>query len=138
MYLFQKSGKGPFPVFLLINHRDNEPLDELIETGFWPVKDLIEKGYATASFDVMTVAPDDPEKFSSGILTSLYPEQMEQKDGMRALAAWGWGAMRAMDYFEKDPMIDADKAVLVGHSRGGKAALWASANDTEMGSYCFK
>jgi hypothetical protein len=125
-----KKGTGPYPVFTLINHRDNEPMDELIETGFWPVKDLIEKGYATASFDVETVAPDDPERFSSGILTSLYPEQMEQKDGMRALAAWGWGAMRAMDYFEKDPIIDADKAVLVGHSRGGKAALWASANDT--------
>lgn len=125
-----KKGKGPYPVFMLINHRYQEPLSELVETGFWPIRDLIEKGYATASFDVDTVAPDDPEKFTEGILETLYPEQLSKKDGMRALGAWAWGAMRAMDYFEKEAMIDASKAIIVGHSRGGKAALWASANDT--------
>jgi hypothetical protein len=124
-----KEGKGPFPVFMLINHRYQEPLSELVETGFWPIVDLIENGYATASFDVDTVAPDDPEKFTEGILQTLYPEQLNKKDGMRALGAWAWGAMRAMDYFEREPLIDAGKAILVGHSRGGKAALWASAND---------
>jgi hypothetical protein len=125
-----KEGKGPFPVFMLINHRYQEPLSELVETGFWPIVDLIEKGYATASFDVDALAPDDPEKFTEGILQALYPEQLNKKDGMRALGAWAWGAMRAMDYFEKDALIDAEKAIIVGHSRGGKAALWASANDT--------
>jgi hypothetical protein len=125
-----KNGKGPFPVFMLINHRTAEPSGSMLDEEFWGVKELIARGFATASFYVETVAPDDDKRFTEGVIDALYPEQMDQKDGMRALGAWGWGAMRAMDYFEKETLIDTNRAVLVGHSRGGKAALWASANDT--------
>ena len=49
---------------------------------------------------------------------------------MRALSAWAWAAMRVMDYFEQDKDIDINRSAMVGHSRAGKAALWAGANDT--------
>jgi len=125
-----KSGKLPFSVFMLINHRPKDPGGKLIEENFWTVSALIDRGYATASFNAETVAPDDKIRFSEGVIGTLYPEQLSQPDGMRALGAWGWGAMRAMDYFVHESSIDEKRAILVGHSRGGKAALWASANDT--------
>jgi hypothetical protein len=101
-----------------------------VDDEFFSIQKIVSRGYAAAIFDVAFVSPDDKERFDEGILKNLYPEQLEMPNGMRGLSAWAWGAMRAMDFFEKDPLIDHTKAAVVGHSRGGKAALWCGANDT--------
>ncbi|GAB2499194.1 glucuronyl esterase domain-containing protein [Algoriphagus taiwanensis] len=124
-----KTGSKPFPVILLINYQPKYLDGRLNQEGFWPVKELIERGFATASFHAETVAPDKAETYQNGIISTLYPEQIGQADGLKAFGAWGWAAMRAMDYFEQHPKIDSKKSILVGHSRTGKTALWTSAND---------
>jgi hypothetical protein len=125
-----KTGEGPFPVLLLISHRNVGELLNEKDSGFFPIAKIIGQGFAAAVFDVEDVAPDDPARFSDGILQQLYPDHLERADGMRGLSAWAWGAMRAMDYFVSEPMFDQHKAGVVGHSRGGKAALWCGANDS--------
>lgn len=126
-----KDVSGPAPVFLLINHRGPDNMDPTreIKKDFWPVEEIIARGYATAVFDVEDVADDDAETYQNDVLRTLYPEQLKKDNGMRALSAWAWGAMRAMDYLERDPDIDHQRSAVVGHSRGGKAALWTGAND---------
>lgn len=121
----------PVPVFLLINHRGPENMDPGRETKkeFWPAEQIIGRRYAAAVFDVEDVADDNNDTFRKDLLENLYPGQLERPDGMRALSAWVWGAMRVMDYFVRDPDIDQERSVVVGHSRGGKAALWAGAQD---------
>lgn len=122
---------NPAPVFLLINHRPPENIDPTreVQMDFWPVEMAIPKGYAMASFHVGDVADDDKETWHHDIIDKLYPEQLDQSDGMKALGAWGWGAMRIVDYFERDPEVNEDQVVLIGHSRGGKSALWTAAMD---------
>lgn len=120
----------PSPAFLLINNRGKENTDPGRKTisEFWPAEVLIDAGYAIAAFHVSDLAPDNKDEFMNGVM-QLYPEQLNANNGMRAIAAWGWGASRVMDYFESDPQIDKKKVALVGHSRGGKASLWAAAQD---------
>ena len=45
------------------------------------------------------------------------------------MRAWAWGASRALDYFEKDKDVDAEKVAIEGLSRYGKAAMVAMAYD---------
>ena len=122
--------KGPVPVFLLINNRGKENTDptRALKSDFWPAEMVIDSGYAIAAFHVSDLAPDDSVRYVDGVLR-LYPQQLSANDGMRTIGAWAWGASRVLDYFEKDAAIDAKKVALVGHSRGGKASLWAAAED---------
>ncbi len=123
--------KRPVPAFVVINHRGMETMDVTRATkdDFWPAEEVTEAGYALVGFDVIDVAPDDKKDFSKEVLMKLYPEQMETPNGMQALGAWGWGASRVLDYLATDPDIDAARVAVVGHSRGGKAALWCGAKD---------
>jgi hypothetical protein len=123
----------PVPVFLLINNRSKDNMDpaRITKSDFWPAELVVDAGYAIAAFHVDDLAPDNKNLYMNGVL-QLYPEQLEADNGMRAIGAWAWGASRVMDYFEKDKLIDRKKVVLVGHSRGGKASLWAAAQDNRF------
>ncbi|MCE7041414.1 acetylxylan esterase [Dyadobacter sp. CY312] len=129
--------KKPAPAFVLINNRPHSNTSPTRETvsGFWPAEDVIAAGYAIAAFHVSDAAPDDKNTYQNGVLR-LYPEQLKADNGMKAIGAWAWAASRVMDYFETDKDIDAKKVGIVGHSRGGKASLWAAAQDQRF-AMCF-
>jgi len=128
LFVPAKSQKPP-PVFLLINNRNKSNTDptRAVKSDFWPAEMLIDSGYAIASFQVNELAPDDSLTYQNRFLR-LFPKEFISF-GTRSISMWAFGASRVMDYLQKDPSIDASKVVLVGHSRGGKTALWASAND---------
>ncbi len=119
----------PAPVFLLLNNRpvSNTDPTRRERSPFWPAEQVIARGYGIAAIQNNDLAPDDKERFRLGVM-SLF-DNRDPDTGWGALAAWGWGASRAMDYFETDARIDASRIAVVGHSRGGKAALWAGAED---------
>jgi hypothetical protein len=121
---------GPFPAYLLINTRDPGSADptRANKTEFWPVEHIIERGYAAAAFNAWDLDFDKYDNFSDGIHALLDPET-RQSDSWGTLAAWAWGASRCMDYLETDKDIDKTKVAVLGHSRGGKTALWAGAMD---------
>jgi enterochelin esterase-like enzyme len=63
-------------------------------------------------------------------LTNLGQPRSPEQWG--ALRAWGWGASKALDYFETVPEVDARRVGIAGVSRYGKAALVAMAFDQRL------
>lgn len=122
---------GPRPVFLLINNRPPSNTDPTRTemSGFWPAEQMIARGYGIAAFHYAELAPDDAQTYRDGVIKFFDEAAGSTPYTWGALAAWAWGASRAMDYFETDPRVDKAHVAVVGHSRGGKAALWAGAED---------
>ena len=126
------SAENPVPLVVLINHR--EPAAAIGEagggTGFWPWRAITDAGFAAAVVQADDLAPDNGG-FQGELLAVNGQLQGSARpaDGCGALAAWGWGASRVVDYCERTPELDAGRVAVVGHSRGGKAAWWAAARD---------
>jgi hypothetical protein len=100
-----------------------------IEASQWQVKEILSHGYAVATAYCGDIEPDNPEGWKTGIRSALQKELQIRPDEWTCMGAWAYGLSRIYDYLEKDPAIDAQKIAVIGHSRLGKAALWAAASD---------
>jgi pimeloyl-ACP methyl ester carboxylesterase len=120
----------PVPAFLLICNRGAENIDASRQTKseFWPAEEGVARGYAMAAFLNSDVDPDRHDGFRNGI-HGLLDDGPRPADAWGTLAAWAWGASRVFDYLETVPQINAKQVAVIGHSRGGKTALWAAAED---------
>lgn len=106
--------------------------------------DVLSRGYGLAEFNRTEVMSD---------LAGAHAQQVScaalQGYDVPAIAAWAWGFHRAIDALLQLPHVDGARIAIVGHSRGGKAALLAGATDTRIavtgannsgaaGAGCFK
>jgi hypothetical protein len=93
------------------------------------VEQIIDRGYAFATFHSCDVKPDRP-RAEEGIARYL-PAQDEHGRAYdwATLRIWAWAASRVLDYLHTDAAVDARRCAVVGHSRMGKAALLAAAFD---------
>jgi pimeloyl-ACP methyl ester carboxylesterase len=130
--VFIPNGARRVNAFLLINNRAESSADPSRQQkdGFWPAEEIVARGYATAVFRTVDVDPDTngPEARAKGV-RGVWPAGGGKTpgDAWGTLAAWAWGASRVLDYLLTLPEIG--RVAVVGHSRGGKTALWAGAED---------
>ena len=81
-----------------------------------------------AAFLNADVDPDRHDGFHNGI-HGLLDDGPRPADVWGTIAAWAWGCKPGFDYLETVPEINSRQVAVIGHSRGGKTALWAAAED---------
>lgn len=151
-----KNARGPVPVFLGLNY-GNQGVDD--DPGIvpsrhstcrrgehaarWPLQAILARGYAVATFHGGDVELDrhgsgcrfSVEAWKHGIRyygLKLGGRVGFDDDEWGSIAAWAWGMSRVVDALQAVPEVDGLRVAVVGHSRTGKTALWAAAEDERI------
>ena len=147
--------QGRVPLFLGLNFQGNHtvsedpgiPLDRIWRDGRlvqateeergrqsdrWQIEKVIDRGYATATAHYQEIEPDFNGGSSRGVRAMM--DQQNTSDAGNAIATWAWGLSMIRSALvqglgSERLNIDPDRIILHGHSRLGKAALWAGALD---------
>lgn len=152
------AGAGPFPVFLGLNLFGNQtvhpdPSIRLSEgwapenadlglvgnvhgeasrgmhAGRFCVEMLTSRGYALVTAYAGDFDPDFDDGFRNGVHALLPEPERSGPDSPGTIAAWSFGLSRLLDVASTMSRIDDRRVAVFGHSRLGKAALWAGALD---------
>lgn len=139
------------PAFLLYNFNGNHTVfddPDIVVTDHWvrnkpdnrataedrgssadafSVERIIDAGFALVTLYYGDVDPDFDDGFENGVHAAL--DRKPAADEWGSIATWAWGLSRVLDYLETVPEVDAERVAVMGHSRLGKTALWAGAND---------
>lgn len=132
----------PVPAVVVIHNREFPDLAGAIErpSPFVPVEAIVKRGYAVAIFHTSDVDPDRKDGFDQGIRGFFARAKhgpsadlsTRQPGDWGAISAWAWGASRVLDHLQTLPEIDPTRVAVIGHSRGGKTAAWAAAQDSRF------
>ena len=114
---------APVPLFLYLNFTGND--------AERAAPAMLARGYGVATAHYEDLFPDRPEGRGASALAALgRPVEGDlPPDEPGAIATWAWGLSRILDWLVRLPEVDATRVIVVGHSRNGKAALWAGACD---------
>lgn len=109
------------------------PLDETMRgtAGHrWPIEMILDAGWGMLTSCYGSWAPDDAVAWQRAGIWPLL--DLHRSDPTGAISLWAWALQRLVDVAVRLSEIDGDRIALLGHSRLGKAALWAAANDARV------
>jgi hypothetical protein len=90
---------------------------------------LLQAGWGFVARMSNEVQADNGAGLDKGIIGLVNKGQPRSLDDWGVLRAWAWADSRILDYLQTDPDVDGAKVGVMGHSRGGKAALVAMVDD---------
>lgn len=101
--------------------------------GRWPLNLITDRGYAVVTMSYLQAGPDHDGIFVEGVHSILSQNGLHDRPATEwgAIGMWAWMLSRLQDALEQGmvPEINSSQVTVFGHSRLGKAALWAAAAD---------
>lgn len=141
--LFLPQGDGPHPVFVGLNRAGNhavtnhpgvpepaewkptihrqQPFKRGEHADHWAVNTILSRGWGLATVFGADACWDRTDARGPA--------------DAKAIASWAWLYSRVVDHLLTLKTIDPKRIAVYGHSRRGKTALWAAANDERI-RYC--
>lgn len=102
-----------------------------MDNGHWPVEAMMDMNHGISGF-YATDAQEDDGSFAGGLAAVFGTGKERKETEWGVLAIWAFAAQCVLDYLQTLPEIDSGKIGVTGHSRCGKAALWAGVTDTRF------
>ncbi len=117
---------GGWPFFIHLAFRPEVP------DRYLPAEEIIDNGFAVFNLYYQDISPDRQDDFAVGLPT-FFPVDLAKPASWGKVAMWAWAASRVLDFALAQQAaglpLDLARAAVVGHSRLGKTALWAGAQD---------
>lgn len=113
----------PVPVMIMISW------DMAIEQ-YWSI--MSEQGWGLCIFNPNAIQPDSGASLTDYLIGLVNKGNWRKPDDWGAIGAWSWGVSRLIDFLLTDNRINPDGIGLSGHSRYGKATLFATAFDDRI------
>ena len=115
---------GPVPVLLSFGGFGNR-----LEAD-WQV--TAPQGWGVCTFNPNALQPDNGRGLTSYLIGLVNKGNWRKPTDWGSIGAWSWGVSRLVDYFESDDQVNAEAVALTGHSRYGKATLYAMAMEPRI------
>ncbi len=134
IYLFIPKKYEKPPVFLHLAFRFGMPVG-MPPVRYTPTEEIMDAGYALVQMCFEDVMNDNHYGDFSGGLAEYFGTTVERTPTeWGKIGMWAYGASRVLDYLLTRTDLDAAHTAVIGHSRMGKTALWAGAQDERF--YC--
>jgi len=112
----------PLPMIVYISFKP------YIDSRYLPVEEIVDSGFALATFCYNDVTLDDRDAYPNDGLAAMYPRRGDGTDWGQC-GMWAFAASRVLDYALTLDEIDSGRVFVAGHSRLGKTSLWCAAQD---------
>ena len=116
------------PYFDTISNRKSELLQRGVQSERWPMEQIIDRGYAAVTMCYHDIYPDREDGAAQSLIR-LLPTTKDEGSRWQAIGVWAYGLSSIADWVERQPWANGEQMCVIGHSRQGKAALWAGVQD---------
>lgn len=117
-------------------HYENAEFRPVAERGSlshrWPLDLIVDQGFAVVTACYLQFGPESRGIFETGPHAILGGTTQRDSDTWGSIGIWAWSLSRVLDLLLEDSRLMASPSGPVyafGHSRMGKTALWAAAQD---------